>query len=376
MMLPLAAAPARAEQSLGLTERGLTYQSADGRLRLDLGGRIQVDSIHYAEGSATRRFLDFRQERVELSGEVDGKLEFKIEHEFSGSPGWRNLWVGYAPTPSLGLKAGNFIVPFSLEEVQGYATNPFMERSLANALSAGMALGADASLRHERWTATLGWFHDPIRFEDGRQRQRGEGVVARFTALPVSDPDGFLHLGAAFEHRTMSAGETLQISTIPEAAFAPTLLAAQGLASADSMANFGLEAAWSHGPVLVQGQAIETVVSRTAAQDEHLRGGYLQGSWVLTGQGYDYSRSTGVIRGVAVKPGREALELAARWSVLDLNTADARGGIAQNFTLGANWYLSRNFRVMLNYVRAHAWDQAAMPSRKARVLAVRLQSSF
>ena len=30
-------------------------------------------------------------------------------------------------------------------------------------------------------------------------------------------------------------------------------------------------------------EATETVVGRTGAPDEHLRGGYVQGGWVLTG---------------------------------------------------------------------------------------------
>lgn len=376
MVLPLAAAAARAEQSLAFGERGLTYQSPGGAVRLDLGGRLQLDSISYSEAGAGQHFLDFRQARFGLSGEIGERFEFRVEHELAGNTGWRNLWVGYTPSPGLALRAGNFITPFSLEEVQGYSTNPFIERSLANALSPGMGLGADASLRRDSWTATLGWFSSPIRNDDGQGRVRGHGVVARFTVLPVPIRDGFAHLGAAFEHRRLGDGETLQIRAIPEAAFAPTLVSARGLATAEGFSNYGVEAAVSRGPLLVQGQVIEMVVSRDGAADEHLRGGYLQGSLVLTGQGFDYSRSTGSIRGVAVRPGRQALELAARLSTLDLNSAEARGGVARNFTLGVNWYLSRNFRIMANYVRARAIDLSPGLNRKARVVAVRLQANF
>jgi phosphate-selective porin OprO/OprP len=377
-LLAIAAGPACAEQSLAFGERGLSYESSGGDVRLDLGGRIQLDSVDFRNSSQAFHDFDFRQARVELTGEVGERFQFRIEREFSNAPGegWRNLWAGYAPSPALELKAGNFIIPFSLEELQSYSTTPFMERSLANALSDGMGVGADASLRHNRWTATVGWFGDPIRNDNGHVRQRGDGLVARVTFLPISKQDGFAHLGAAVERRTLDGGESLLIQTGPEVSFAPILISSQGLAHANELANFGLEAAWSRRWVLVQGQAIETVVGRAGAPDEHLRGGYVQGSVVLTGQDYDYNRASGIVRGVDLEPGRQALELAARFSELDLNSAEARGGEARDFTLGLNWYLGRNFRVTGNYVSSRTLGLPLVPNRRARVFAFRLQSAF
>jgi phosphate-selective porin OprO/OprP len=377
-ILALAAGPVRAADSLVFGERGLSYESPGGAVRLDLGGRLQLDDVNFDQPPLTVHALDFRQARAELTGEVGERFEFRIEREFSSAAGvgWRNLWAGYRPFPDIELKAGNFIVPFSLEELQSYSFTPFMERSLANALSDGMGLGADASLHRDRWTATIGWFGDPIRNDDGHVRQRGDGLVARVTFLPVSQRDGFAHLGAAFERRTLDVGQTLQVQTGPETAFAPILISSQGLARADHLANFGFEAAWSRRSLLLQGQAIETVVGRAGAPDEHLRGGYVLGGWVLTGQGYDYNRSSGIVRGVAVPSGGQALELAARYSVLDLNSATARGGLARDLTLGVNWYLGRNFRITGDFVRSQTLEAPLIPSRKARVFALRLQAAF
>jgi phosphate-selective porin OprO/OprP len=374
-MLAFAAGHVRA-QSLSFGERGLSWES--GQLHLDLGGRLQLDNENFHGGSLDQHATDFRQARAEITGEAGERIQFRIEHEFShaAGTGWRNLWASYAPSPGLELKAGNFIVPFSLEEQQSYATTTFMERSLANALSDGMGLGAEARLHRDRWTATVGWFGDPVRNEDGHVRQRGDGLVARATFLPVSERDGFAHLGAALERRTLDQGQVLQIQTGPEIAFAPILISTQGLARARELSNFGMEAAWSRRSFLVQAQAMETFVGRAGAPDEHLRGGYVEGGWVLTGQSYDYNRTAGIVRGVAVQPGRNALELAARFSVLDLNSGEARGGVARDFTLGVNWYLGRNFRVTGNFVRSETRDLSMIPNRSARVFAMRLQSAF
>ena len=57
-----------------------------------------------------------------------------------------------------------------------------------------------------------------------------------------------------------------------------------------------------------------------------------------------------------------ALELALRYSHTDLNfhegaggtaatTDSVRGGVQNIWTLGANWYLNANFKLMLDYMR-------------------------
>jgi phosphate-selective porin OprO/OprP len=45
-----------------------------------------------------------------------------------------------------------------------------------------------------------------------------------------------------------------------------------------------------------------------------------------------------------------AVEVAARWSYLALNSAGLGGGIQNDATFGVNWYLTPNFRWMFNYV--------------------------
>ncbi len=52
-----------------------------------------------------------------------------------------------------------------------------------------------------------------------------------------------------------------------------------------------------------------------------------------------------------------AWEVAARLSYLDLNDGPIRGGEELNFTVGLNWYLRSNLRVMVNYVRANLKDR-------------------
>ena len=86
---------------------------------------------------------------------------------------------------------------------------------------------------------------------------------------------------------------------------------------------------------------------------------YVQVSYVLTGESRKYDHVTGGFRGVTPRRdfrgeprGPGAWELGARYAGIDLNDGDVAGGELDEITLGLNWYLNANTRVMLNYLMA------------------------
>jgi phosphate-selective porin OprO/OprP len=83
------------------------------------------------------------------------------------------------------------------------------------------------------------------------------------------------------------------------------------------------------------------------------------------------------VAGVDVGKKGNAVELAARISGIDLQDDSLRAGRGRTYTIGANYYLNRNVRFMVNYARSKASDIGLLDiDRKTHLVAGRLQLAF
>jgi phosphate-selective porin OprO/OprP len=156
---------------------------------------------------------------------------------------------------------------------------------------------------------------------------------------------------------------------------------------ADDYTTANLEAALVMGPLSVQSELFATRVD-DVGQDFY--GGYVYGSYFLTGENRAYKVSSAAFD--RVKPlenfwivntpegrcvGTGAWELAFRYSFLDITgTADAESGVQNDITLGVNWYWNPYTRMMFNYIHAaNTYSNNALNS-DTDILALRWQVDF
>jgi phosphate-selective porin OprO/OprP len=104
-------------------------------------------------------------------------------------------------------------------------------------------------------------------------------------------------------------------------------------------------------------------------------GGYMQVAYLLTGEHRLYDRRLGALRVNGVRPytpfffkrsreggicsGLGALELALRYSYLNLNDGPVQGGILGSTSVGINWYLNTNLKIQFVYLNSNRWDIGA-----------------
>lgn len=369
------AGAAAADDGFDLGKKGLEWEAPGGAVALTLGGRLHVDSVHYDDGVFEDDQTEARRARLELSGKVGERIRFRIDREFTDGGGWRGAWIGFEPSRNTDVRFGNMIAPFSQEDLQSSNATPLMERSLANALAPGYAVGLTAGVSGRKWSVTGGVLDDGLSDDEGRSRERGKGVAVRATFAPLGGGKTVLHLGLSGEQREPDAG-ALRFQSGPEAAFMPPQLRTGAIAGVERLNNLGVEVAGRRGDVIVQAQYINTTLERAAAGDVTLSGWYVQGSWVSGGRQREYNPRTGLFSAVDARRSRKTVEVAARYSALDFDDPALGRGVARNLTVGANWYVSDNVRLMANYVRAETAELPLVQDAEADIFMLRFQLSF
>ena len=356
---------------------GLRIKTDDKKVELKMGGRIMADTAWMTENAGlNERFgelednAEFRRARLYMSGTFLDHYIFKAQYDFAGGDAnFKDVYLGYKGIPYLGtVKIGHFKEAFSLDELTSSKYITFMERALPNAFVPGRNIGIAlnnsllGSSKAPRMTWALGLFRNADDFGDASSNEWN--VTGRVTALPWYKDNGreLLHLGAAYSYR--APHETLQYRERPESHMAPRFVDTGSFPVNDENL-LGIESALVYGPFHAEGELIQSFANRTNGVN-NFYGGYIQGGFFLTGEYRPYKNTEGVF--TRVKPKNNfnivklldgeyrsigVLELAARWSGINLANHDINGGIMNDTTIGLNWYLNPNMRMMTNYIHSN-----------------------
>ncbi len=369
-------------------KEGLRFETLDKDFTLKIGGRIMNDwawmEADRAVEAATGDLEDgteFRRARLYVAGTIYENIDFKLQFDFAGGDAdLKDAYIGLRGLPVY-VKAGHFKEAFSLEELTSSKYVTFIERSLPTGTfspsrNTGFAVNSDALDKRVTWAA--GIFKETGGYGDG-QAEGDYNVTGRITALPRYADGGknVLHLGASASYR--GTRDALSFDQGPEVHLAPDFVDTGDFES-DSHVLIGGEVALVKGPLSLQGEIMGADVKRTG-DDATFYGYYAQASYFLTGEHRKYSKSSGSFGRVKPKKnfgkngGSGAWEVAARYSYVDLTDAGIDGGELEDITLGLNWYLNPNTRVMWNYVRADL-DGPGDADGEADLFVMRLQIDF
>jgi len=328
----------------------------------------------------------FRRARIGVYGELSSTFEYRIEFEFAGAgrPRFLDVWLAMTDLPyQSNLIVGHYFEPFSLERYTSNRFITFNERALSDNFAPArnmgfMAYGHSQDL-NRIWAIGLFRTNSDL-YGDHMSSRGGWAITAHGTYLPwFEEPDEYtrylLHLGVSYSYRAAD-DELVRFSSRPSIRLrqqdvneVPLFVDTGEIADAYGYQLIGLETAWVHGPFSIQGEWVGVPVRRGGgAKNPFFHGGYIYGSWFLTGESRHYSRGSalgrfqqGVFQRVIPKSnvfdqrvngisGIGAWEIAARWAYITLNSAGVQGGAMDEVTLGVNWYLNPYTRVSTNFV--------------------------
>jgi len=192
-----------------------------------------------------------------------------------------------------------------------------------------------------------------------------------------------VHLGGSLSYRGVPGSDPVFYRYRPESGLTDVRYVNTGdMFEAHRIKRVGLEAAFVSGPLSLQAEYLFTAVDRNQGYDDpRFYGWYAYVSWFLTAESRKYFPDEAIFGYPKIQSKWGALELAARYSTLDLNSGSIPGGQERNVTLGVNWYISRRFRLMAEYILVFCDDNAndngtVIGGDRPQIFQMRLQMRF
>jgi phosphate-selective porin OprO/OprP len=374
-------------------DNGIKIENPDEGYKIKFGGRIMLDALSdwpehngvidtlINEGSG----VEFRRLRLFIAGQIYHKILFKLDFDFAGGTAQlRDAYITVTKIPLLGnLQFGHFKEPIGLELLSSSNFISMMERGLTNPLTPDRNTGVMAynNLVNERLSWAFGYFLPSDNF--GKYAGGKFNISGRLSGLPVYHTENryhLLHLGLSLTHQYQDNSK-YTLSSRPESNLIATIAVAE-IDYAKAVNQFGLEGAWVFGPLSVQGEYIQanawaSYKSTLEQSNYNFKAYYGYFTWFISGEHRMYNPSISTFDRIKPKKnfGKEggpgAWEVAMRYSEIDLDDTDIRGGTINNLTTGINWYLNPATRIMFNYILSNLKG-----SGKVNIFQMRIQLDF
>ena len=351
------------------------------------------DNVEFVNGTETRRA------RIFLKGEVYENLKFKVVYDFSGGDeiALKDAYLDLLGVPRLGgVRLGQFNEPFCFNELTSSKYTSFIERASLTAFapSRNAGLMAHDSAADGRLNYEVGLFIDTGDMAD-KTGDEDVSIAGRLAYLLSGEERSarIIHVGGAFDYLVPNEG--VRFRQRPEVHMSERLVDTGTLANADNVLKLGGELAGVFGSFYFAGEFIATTVAKSDAgesdatrgdvwltDDASLSGYYAEAGYFLTGEHRVYKGGlwdrTKPNANLLQDGGLGAWEVAARYSRLNLNddTAEVYGGTMDNVTLGINWYLHSNARLMFNYVMSSVRDHDDEKLGSVNAFTMRTQFDF
>ena len=373
-----------------------TFSSNDGRFSAAVGLQLHYDLGGYFQGerSPDTRLVprlnsfgqNLRRGRIPFVFKYDD-FQVNVTPDFGGSPdGSPTLYeanVNWTPIKPLTVTLGYFKPWYTLQDSMSSNDFLFLERPSIVEASRNIAGGDARASAGVRWAADRYFLAGYLTGASyGSQtaalaQPQQTGAVLRVAGRPVASEDWDVHLGfsasSAFRIQRSATGQTLTVQDRPELRIDQNRLVSTGALNARSAYTYGPEFGVRWRNLMLQGEYGRIGVDRTdgggAARTPGLEfsGGYVEASWVITGEPRNYATSGAAFGSPKPKQpfslksgGVGAFELVGRYSHIDLNdrvtrgvaaaaTGGVYGGSQDVYAVGLNWYPNEQLRLMLDY---------------------------
>ena len=378
------------------------FQTKNRKLKLKFGGRIFADAAYYFEDkSEMESGGEIRDIRLRLDLAYAKKWSASLNVDFSEMElVLKDTYIKYNINSKSFIRGGYFYEPFGIEQTESTNSTRFMHvASTIEALRPGRNIGIEFNRWGEFYYVGTGVFGD-LEFEekdfDNYSRRysyfvfnseiddedltlTGYGITSRAVIVPVLSDWSLLHIGASGNYWVVDTDDkTVRYQSRAATHIENKRLIGVELENIKSQMMCGLELICTNGNFLIQSELLKKKIFRESNFNDYIaEGWYAQLGWILKGDRYKYNRKSARL----FQPETGTIELIARYNETDLNELGlyeekGMGGRQRDYSLGCNWYVSRNMLMRLNYTKVDVDRYALNGEEIIHMIQTRLQYSF
>ncbi len=404
-------------------ENGFKISSSDKKHQVRIRGAVQTDGRFFIDDNsftATDRF-ELKQARVWLEGYFFKNIYFKIMPDFAATNILPDAYLDYAYHPAASLLVGKYKSPLSLERLQGDADGTFLERAFPSYLASNRDVGIQLHGAFSKPGYKTDTVAGPIDTKNTFTYQIGvtngsgdDGSIDKSSAGTADNKEingrvfahPFQHTGyswlegfglgvagsvgnpdkQALNNQSTPLGRSkyLDYTSTKTGFVAPT--------SDGATSRIYPQAYWYSGPFGAMGEYVVSTQhlasGRTNVKQEN-KAWQILGSYVVTGEDNTFAGVKPIQNFDPLKGTWGALQLAARYSELDVDNStfvildpSKSATKARAWTVGANWYLNSNAIIRADYENVSFSGGAGTSSTKVtdrpneQIFATRFQLSF
>ncbi len=421
-------------------ENGFKISSSDKKHQVRIRGAVQTDGRFFIDDNsftATDRF-ELKQARVWLEGYFFKNIYFKIMPDFAATNILPDAYLDYAYHPAASLLVGKYKSPLSLERLQGDADGTFLERAFPSYLASNRDVGIQLHGAFSKPGYKTDTVAGPIDTKNTFTYQIGvtngsgdDGSIDKSSAGTADNKEingrvfahPFQHTGyswlegfglgvagsvgnpdkQALNNQSTPLGRSKYLdyasTYVKTPASGNTAAVLYGTPTSDgATSRIYPQAYWYSGPFGAMGEYVvstqhlagtSVATTKSVNVKQENKAWQILGSYVVTGEDNTFAGVKPIQNFDPLKGTWGALQLAARYSELDVDNStfvildpSKSATKARAWTVGANWYLNSNAIIRADYENVSFSGGAGTSSTKVtdrpneQIFATRFQLSF
>lgn len=363
---------------------GLELKTESGDFSFKVSGKLQWDYSSYSDLMAgTSKTVDkgnrgyIRRAEISFSGKAYGAWKYKLKlKDNDDSVELDDAKITYTGFKPIEVTVGRWGRDYGLENTVSSSWIMGIERpAMYDGLRGGddNDYGIQLATGGNNYTLQFGLHNDGEKDKENAKEERLASYIVRGTFAPVMEDDMLVHLGFNYYNANPDKSDLEAIEVRPAVKQASKITLVDAINNVKSDSEYLFELGAQFQSLQFQAEyAIRDIKSDDTNSDGKVSGYYAQLSYMLDGGKRSYKD------GAFGKPENGQWEVFGRYGKVkgerDNVTEDKE---LSTYTLGVNYFATKNIRASLNYVNAELdHDVADTNDDKGSAIVGRLQYVF